>query len=194
MDSRIKALLPTLLVDLALPIGGYYLLNHLGAPDWLSLTAGAATSGLVLLVGILRTRTVDAAATFMLALFAFGLLTLFLTGDARFVIAKDSLLSLAVGLVFLGSLFAERPLLLTLTARTAPAVADRYRDSPAVRRTVRFATILWGVGMLVDAVVRIPLAYTLPVDVMVVGSPALTIAIVGVLVLITRKYAARQRD
>ncbi|WNV90631.1 VC0807 family protein [Umezawaea sp. Da 62-37] len=194
MDSRIRALLPTLLVDLALPVGGYYLLRHFGVADWIALTAGGAVSGAVLVAGIARGRTVDGAAILMLGLFAFGLLTLLLTGDARFVIAKDSLLSLAVGLVFLGSLFAERPLLLTFAAKTAPVVAERYRDSPAVRRTIRFATVLWGVGMLVDAAVRVPLAYTLPVDVMVIGSPALTVLIVAVLVVVTRKYAARQRD
>ncbi len=194
MDSRIRSLLPTLLIDLALPVGGYYLLRQVGVSEWIALAAGGAVSGLVLVVGVVRSRRVDGTAALMFGLFAFGLLTLFLTGDARFVIAKDSLISLALGLVFLGSLLARRPLLLAFVAKTAPAVEERYRESPAVRRTVRFATLLWGVGLLVDAALRVPLAYALPVDVMVIGSPALTVVVVAVLVVITRSYAKRQRD
>ncbi|HWO61398.1 MAG TPA: VC0807 family protein [Umezawaea sp.] len=194
MNSRIRSLLPTLLFDLALPVGGYYLLREFGVSDWVALAAGGAVSGVLLLVGIVRTRRVDAVAALMLGLFAFGLLTLFLTGDARFVIAKDSLISLALGLVFLGSLFARKPLLLVFVAKTAPVVEERYRESPAVRRTVRFATLLWGAGLLFDAVLRVPLAYALPVDVMVVGSPLLTVLVVAVLVVVTRAYAKRQHD
>ncbi|HEX6345113.1 VC0807 family protein [Umezawaea sp.] len=194
MDSRIRSLLPTLLTDLALPLGGYYLLRHLGVDDWVALAAGGAVSGLLLLVGVVRSRRVDGVAALVLGLFALGLLTLFLTGDARFVIAKDSLISLVLGLVFLGSLLARRPLLLAFVAKTAPAVEERYRESPAVRRTVRFATLLWGAGLLFDAAVRVPLAYTLPVDVMVVGSPLLTVLVVAVLIVVTRGYAKRQHD
>jgi intracellular septation protein A len=194
MDSRIRSLLPTLLIDLVLPVGGYYLLRHLGVDEWIALAAGGVVSGLVLVAGVVRSRRVDGAAAFMLALFAFGLATVFLTGDARFAIAKDSLISLVLGLVFLGSLLVGRPLLLVLVAKTAPAVVERYGDSPAVRRTVRFATLLWGVGLLVEAALRVVLVYTLPVDVMVIGSPVLGVLVIGVLVLLTRSYAKRQRD
>jgi intracellular septation protein A len=192
--TRIRLLLPTLLLDLVLPIGGYYLLKHLGASDWVALAAGGAVSGVVMVAGIVRGREVDGPAAFMLGLFAFGLLTLFLTGDARFVLAKDSILSAAVGLVFLGSLVGKRPLLLVFVAKTAPNMAQLYEESPALRRTFRVATILWGVGMLVEAASRVLLVYTLPVDVMVIGSPALTFLVLGVLVVLTRTYAQRQHD
>jgi len=194
MDSRIRSLLPTLVVDLVLPIGGYYLLRQFGVDEWIALAAGGAVSGLVLVAGIVRSRRVDGTAVFMLGLFAFGLLTLLLTGDERFAIAKDSLISLVLGLLFLGSLLTARPLLLVLVAKTAPAVVARYEDSPAVRRTVRFATLLWGVGLLADAALRVVLVYTLPVDVMVLGSPLLTVLVIAVLIVVTRWYGKRQRD
>ena len=194
MDSRIRSLLPTLVVDLVLPIGGYYLLRQFGVDEWIALAAGGVVSGLVLVAGIVRSRRVDGTAVLMLGLFAFGLLTLLLTGDERFAIAKDSLISLVLGLLFLGSLLTARPLLLVLVAKTAPAVVARYEDSPAVRRTVRFATLLWGVGLLADAALRVVLVYALPVDVMVVGSPLLTVLVIAVLVVVTRWYGKRQRD
>jgi len=190
MDSRIRSLLPTLVVDLVLPIGGYYLLRQFGVDEWIALAAGGVVSGLVLVAGIVRSRRVDRTAVFMLGLFAFGLLTLLLTGDERFAIAKDSLISLVLGLLFLGSLLTARPLLLVLVAKTAPAVVARYEDSPAVRRTVRFATLLWGVGLLADAALRVVLVYALPVDVMVVGSPLLTVLVIAVLVVVTRCTAS----
>jgi intracellular septation protein A len=193
VDSRIRSLLPTLLVDLALPVGGYYLLRQFGVSEWVALAAGGVVSGLVMVVGIVRSRRVDGAAAFMLGLFAFGLATLFLTGDARFMIAKDSLISLVLGLLFLGSLFARKPLLLVFVAKTAPAVGALYEESPAVRRTVRFATLLWGVGLLVEAALRVLLVYALPVDVMVVGSPVLGVVVLVVLVVVTRWYAKRAR-
>lgn len=191
MDSRTRSLLPILLIDLVLPVGGYYLLRELGVDEWVALAAGGAVSGLVLVVGLVRSRRVDGAAAFMLGLFAFGLATSFLTGDARFLIAKDSLISLVLGLVFLGSLAARRPLVLVLVAKTAPAVGQRYEESPAVRRTVRFATLLWGAGLLVEAALRVLLVYALPVDVMVVGSPVLGVLLIAVLVVLTRRYAKR---
>lgn len=53
---------------------------------------------------------------------------------------------------------------------------EQYRADPRVRRGHRFSSTVWGAGLLLEALVRVPLVYLLPVSVMVGLGEALMIA------------------
>ena len=72
-------------------------------------------------------------------------------------------------------------------------MAQRYRSDPLTRHRHLFTSTVWGLGLLAEAVVRIPLIYLLPIDVMVGLSAVLTIGTIGALILWTGWYVRRSQ-
>ncbi|GIL24871.1 VC0807 family protein [Actinocatenispora comari] len=173
------------LVDVALPVAAYYLLRSFGLSDWTALLAGTVAAGLRLLVVALRSRRITWFGTLTLAVFGVGLALAFVGGDPRFLLWKDSAATGAVGVVFLASVAAGRPLTLSAAQTWRPgraaALTAAYRDEPAVRRAFRGSAVGWGVGLVADAAVRIAVAYLLPLDVAVGLTAALpVVTLVGI--------------
>ncbi|RMI29887.1 VC0807 family protein [Nocardia stercoris] len=196
-----RRMLLTTARDVALPTLAYYGLHALGVGDVLALAAGTALAGVTLVVDMVRTRRVDVFAGIILAVFAFGLVTTFISGDARMMIVKDSLGTGLVGLAFLISTLTAKPLSYLAAVRTlsstAPAQAAafqaRFDSTPAMRRTFRRVTAMWGAGMTGEAVLRIVLAYQLPVSTMVWLSQVLMVVCFGTLGTITGLFVRRMR-
>ncbi|HEY3505204.1 MAG TPA: VC0807 family protein [Actinocatenispora sp.] len=168
---RRTARLLGLVADVGLPLGGYYLLHLIGLSDWIALFAGTAAAGLRVAVVALVTRRVTSFAALTLAVFGVGLALAFVGGDARFLLWKDSAATATVGIVFLASLAAGRPLTLSAAQTWRPATAATltrlYQRDPAARRVFRGSAFGWGVGLLTDSALRAAVVYLLPVDVAV---------------------------
>jgi intracellular septation protein A len=195
-----RAMIPGLVLDIAAPVAAYYGLTALGASAFWALTAGGLVSGARVLFTVIKDRKLDGFALFMLALFAFGIATAFLTGDAKFVLAKESLGSGLAGLIFLGTLVVGKPLIYYMGRRFAgsgpEALAEwerKYATNARFRQVMWRLTAIWGVGLLLDAALRIVLIYLLPLSTMVALSTVLQIAFFGVLILISVKYVRRVR-
>ncbi|WP_146259162.1 VC0807 family protein [Streptomyces tateyamensis] len=169
--SRRRLLLGVLL-DLVVPIALYYGLRAAGVSVFVALLAGAVLPVSTTAVHWLRTRSLAGTAGFVAGIMLLGVAAALVSGSPRFMLAKDGWLSGAAGLWFLISIRAERPLLFH---GGRPLLEGRFRSDgtswdvlwerePAFRRIWRVSTAIWGVAMLLDAVVRIAMAYTLPVD------------------------------
>ncbi|GAA4219552.1 VC0807 family protein [Actinocatenispora rupis] len=160
-----------LVADIGLPLGGYYLLHLLGLSDWIALLAGTVAAGLRVAVVALVSRRITAFAALTLAVFGVGLALAFVGGDPRFLLWKDSAATATVGVAFLVSLAAGRPLTLSAARTWRPATAATltrlYHGDPAARRVFRGSAYGWGVGLLADSALRAAVVYLLPVDVAV---------------------------
>ncbi|MFC5137067.1 VC0807 family protein [Actinomycetospora rhizophila] len=173
-----------LLWDVGLPLVGYYGLHALGASDWVALLVATLAAGVRLVWVAVRARQVTWFAAVMLGVFGLGLALAFVGGDPRFLLVKDSFGTALVGLVFLASLVAGKPLTLsafqTWQPRGAQEMEEFYRTLPPIRTMFRRSAVVWGVGLLLEATLRIPLIYLLPIDVMVGLSTGMMVAtIVG---------------
>ncbi|GAA4932622.1 hypothetical protein EV188_103738 [Actinomycetospora succinea] len=173
-----------LLWDVGLPLVGYYGLHVLGASDWVALLVATLAAGVRLVWVAVRARQVTWFAAVMLGVFGLGLALAFVGGDPRFLLLKDSFGTAFVGIVFLASLFAGKPLTLsafqTWQPRGAAEMEELYRTLPPIRTMFRRSAVVWGVGLLLEATLRIPLIYLLPIDVMVGLSTGMMVAtIVG---------------
>ncbi|MFD1537863.1 VC0807 family protein [Nonomuraea guangzhouensis] len=194
-----STLLKTLLPDVALPIAVYYACRGFGVDEQVALLLGAAAALVrVLLVAAVR-RRFNGLAALVCGGFAIGLLLAFLTGDPRFVLAKESILSGLLGLLLLGSCLVGRPLMYALMRRLTaddpqkPAEWDRlWGSAPEFRRLFRTLTLVWGVGLLAEAVIRIPLIYRLPLDVMTGLSTVLQLATFALLIGWSLLYRQRR--
>jgi hypothetical protein len=179
-----RQMLTALLWDVGAPLMAYYTLHALGASDWVALLAATLAAGLRLVWVAVRTREITWFAAVMLAVFGLGLALAFVGGDPRFLLVKDSFGTALVGTVFLASLASGRPLTLsafqTWQPRQAREMEEYYRTLPPIRSMFRRSAVVWGVGLLLEAALRIPLIYLLPIDVMVGVSTGMMItAIVG---------------
>ncbi|SDR92693.1 VC0807 family protein [Microlunatus soli] len=184
-----------LAVDVGLPLVTYYSLHAFGVSDRVALIAAAVAAGGRLLWEALARRRVTWFAAVMLAVFGAGVLLTFTGGDARMILLKDSVGTAMIGTVFLLSLLGREPFTLSSSHSWRPGQAEQlaalYGTVPGVRRAFRMTTLGWGLGMLGESALRVPLIYLLPVEVMVGLSSALMIAVMATLTAWTVGYLVR---
>jgi hypothetical protein len=165
-----------LLIDVALPIGGYYLLSAgFGVATVPALAVAAVPPAISVLVAAVRQRRLNALAGLILLVNAAGIAASAITGDPRLMIAKDGLVSSVIGLVLLGSVAVGRPLMSTvirpIAVRDDPMVAAAWdklaAGSSAFRRAEAGYSTVWGLCLLAECAARVIGAYTLPVSTMV---------------------------
>lgn len=197
--TAFAAMIRSTLWDLGLPALTYYGLHFAGVGDTAALMAGTAAAGARLAWVAVRSRRLSPFSLLMAAVFGAGLLFTVLTGDPRMMLVKHSAMSAAVGIAFLVAAYRGRPLTLAAQQTFQPGRADElaaaYATNPVVRRGHRVASLVWGGGLLAEALVRIVLVYALPIDVMVGLSTVLTVVTFGGLIAWNARYvAARTRE
>jgi hypothetical protein len=172
--------------DLGLPVATYYGLHALGADDTAALLAGTGAAALRMAWVAVRSRSLSPFSAVMAAVFGVGLLFTLLTGDPRFMLIKHSAMAAVIGALFLITAFRGRPLTLSAQQTFQPAkaaeLASEFAASSAVRHGHRVASLVWGGGLLAEAVIRVALVYALPISVMVGVSTALTIVTFAALI------------
>ncbi|HEU0087489.1 MAG TPA: VC0807 family protein [Pseudonocardiaceae bacterium] len=184
--------------DVGLSVVTYYALRLAGNSEWVALLGATLVAGLRIGWIAMRDRKLNPFATLMLVVFGLGLALAFISGDPRLLLLKHSVISGAVGIAFLVSIVAGRPLTLSAAQNLRPDDAQRleirYRTDFDVRHGFRIIALVWGLGQLAEALIRVPLIYLLPIDVMVGLSTALMVVINGALIMWTVRYVARRRQ
>jgi hypothetical protein len=199
MSSAMRGLAPGLLLDVVLPLATYYVLTGLGTGTVAALLLSGLWPLASIALTVARTRRLDGFGLFILVSIGIGALTSALFDDARFVLLKDSAITGGIGVFFLVSLVVmPRPIMFYFGRRFgtdgSPAGLSRwdgYWANPVFRRGQRTMTVIWGLGFLAEAVVRIALGLTLPLDVMVGISAVLPFVVLAGLITWTITYAKR---
>jgi hypothetical protein len=166
-------MLRSLFWDIGLSLVTYYGLRLLGFDQYVALLGGTVVAGLRTAYIAVKARKLDGFAVFMMGTFGVSLGLSFLTGDAHFLLLKDSIGTSVVGAIFLVSTVFGKPVIFHAARRfraTSPEKAQewdqRWQTVPAFRHTFRTMSVVWGCGLLLEAMIRVPLVYLLPIDVM----------------------------
>lgn len=122
-----------------------------------------------------------------------------ISGSARFLLAKDASISAVLSIAVLASIPSGRPALLAIgragleaaTGRTTDAWDRRWEGSAGFRRAGRTVTAVWGVGLVIDAVLRVVVSYSLPIDVVPVVTALQWVVLLVVLNVISQVYLRR---
>jgi hypothetical protein len=184
----IRSLRP-LAIDIAIPLGTYYLLRDgLGLSLWLSLAGSSVFPAIRSVAGIVAQRQLNVLALLMLAVNIAGIGVSFATGDPRLMIAKDSAISSVIGLAILGSVALRRPLMtaglepwLTRGAADRTAAWNRLlAGSARFRRLESLFSVIWGTVLLGECAARMVGAFTLPVPTMVWLGTVILLTALGV--------------
>ncbi|MDT8913309.1 VC0807 family protein [Amycolatopsis sp. PS_44_ISF1] len=190
-----KSMLMTFFWDFGPAVLGYFGAELLGASTYVSLLAGTVLSGLRLVWVAVRDRRLEPFALFLMIMFGVGLLLTFVTGDVRFVLAKDSATTAVSGLALLGSCVLGRPLVYYAAQRMAVASGRtdfaETADTPVLRRRWYQVSLVWGFGLLAESIVRIVAVYALPLGVAANLSQVLMIAVVAALLTWTIRSGKR---
>jgi hypothetical protein len=159
--------------DIGVPIALYYLLHTFGVPNLVALAAGAAVPALAALYKLLAQRHLDAVAVLVVASMVVSIAVSVAVHSPRFLLAKDGLITGVWGLWFLATLGARRPAAFVFARPLmegrkvfgARSWDELWQNDARFRRIWRVSTVIWAGGMLVDAIIRVAMSYSLPVDV-----------------------------
>ena len=199
----IGAALRPLAVDVAVPVGLYYLLRDgVGVSLVLSLAVSSVLPAVRSVAGLARERRLNGLAALMLAVNVAGLAISFAAGNPRWMIAKDSVVSSVIAVAMLVSAAAGRPLmsagLKPFLTRGAPARVAAWDQlsagSARFRRLAKIYTAIWGSALLADCVARVIGAVTLPPGTMVWLSTVMIAGAIGIAVIVSGGVAARPME
>jgi len=181
---------PLLIFDFAKP--------HLG--DVKALMASSGPPIAWSLIEFARKRRVDALSILVLTGIALSLLAFLGGGSARFLQLREKLVTVTIGLVFLGSAAIGKPLIYqlaraTIMRRSPHELADfeALRDNMHFRRVMLIMTLVWGFGLLAEAAVAVALVLTLSIHNYLMVGPIVGYGTMGGLGLWTWWYARESR-
>lgn len=164
--GRLRALVPTLL-DIIVPVVVYFLLKKLGFGDFWALTLAGVGTGVYALVNTIRRRKLDFIGILVLLEIALSVALLFATDDPRVVAIKPAFYTALTGVAFLFTCVVGKPIIYTAVTPIATdgdpvrteAYARAWDESANFRLRERLLTAAFGIGLLVEAVLRVYIVY-----------------------------------
>ncbi len=188
-----------LALDVVLPLVAVQTGLHAGLSPVAALSVAALFPLADTVLGIVRSHGVSIIAAVSLAAILTGLGLALATGNALFAILKDSAFTLVFSIIFLGSLATSRPLVFRLYRQmldpgAGAALESTWNERAAFRSVFRLMTLVWGLGLLGEALLRVLTSFTLPVRAAAAASPWIAFVCIGGLIAWTVLYSrARTR-
>ena len=173
-------------LDFLINLGGPFLVYQL-ATGHMSETAALILSSappILWSIGqLIWNRKLDVLSLLVITGIALSLIATLLGGSPRLLLVRESFITGLFGLIFLGSLLFPKPLMFHIVKTTVTkqgmseeAFASRW-SVPGFRFTFYLMTTVWGAGLLVEATLKIILAFTMPAGPFLVVSPIISYGI-----------------
>ncbi|MBJ7340796.1 MAG: hypothetical protein JHC64_24050 [Mycolicibacterium sp.] len=180
-----RPLFQTILLDVAPPLVAYYGLRAAGASEYVALISATVLSGLRVVYGIVRTRRLDPFAAYLLLTFGLSLAVGLLTTDPRMILVGNTLVNGIGGLLFLASCVVGTPMTQVVGERFRPPEPTDGAAAARLRRVHVQLSAMWGIGLLIEVAIRLVVIAHLSVDAANGVNSAITLPVVGLLVLAT---------
>lgn len=153
------------LLEIALSVGGYYLLRGLHVTVFWALTVPAIAVAVVAVVDTVRRRRIDMIGALVLVELAITIALSLITRSARIAAVREPLYVLAGGVFCLCTLLQRRPLTDRSTARLASfgdpkrqaAFEYAWRHVAEYRMWQRVLTAAIGLILVISSVIRVSL-------------------------------------
>jgi hypothetical protein len=126
---------------------------------------------------LVHSRRLDVISVLVIAGIGASLAATMLGGNPRLLLVRESFITGVFGLVFLGSLWCPRPLMFYIVRATLAKqgiVEEQFAAKwsiPRFRQTFYLMTTVWGIGLIVQMVLQIILAFALSIEQDLVFSP-----------------------
>lgn len=185
--GALKQTLAPLAIDIAIPLGGFYLLHTgFGIGTAAALGFSSVVPAVRTIAAAVAKREANALAALMLTVNLVAIALTFVTGSARLMIAKDSGVSSVIALSILWSVRGGKPMMSAglkpfVTKGNALRIAawdELKADSAAFRAKENLYSLIWGAWLLAECVARLAGAFLLAPSTMAwLGTVVLVVAI-----------------
>lgn len=185
----LKQTLAPLVLDIAVPLGTYYLLHAgLGVGTAAALGLSSVVPAARTIFAAVAKRELNALAMLMLTVNIVAIALTFVSGNARLMLAKDSAVSSTIALGILWSVRSGKPMMsaglkpfVTKGDARRTAAWDALRaESGEFRAKENLYSVIWGAWLLAECIARLVGAFVLPVSTMAwLGTVVLLVAIAG---------------
>jgi hypothetical protein len=198
MTPSLRELGPKALIAGVLPFVGYTLLRPHVHSDATALAAVMVFPVADIAVERVRRGRFEPIGLIALIGIGLGLIgAVVFHGSDLLLKLRESVITGAFGLICLASLAAHRPAMFYMARVFAtggdPKLVEEFNaiwdDRPAARRRFKLATVVWGLGLVGEAILRTVFAYTLPTGTFLAVAPVLGWAVIGGLIV----FSVRQR-
>jgi hypothetical protein len=191
-----KALRPVVL-DVAVPLASYYILHAAGCGVVESLVLASVLPAARSVIGLVRSRTVNALAMLIVTVNLASMGLSLATGSPRLMLLKDSGVTSVIGISVLVSALAGKPLMtagmrpfLVRDSATRAAAFDRLlATSDRFRRLEKLFSLTWAAVFLIECGIRAALVFILPVGTMVWLSTVLMVVAVAVGIVTSYRFS-----
>lgn len=197
--SLLRGLAPSLLLNAVFPLLLYQYLTAQQVTTINALSATAIFPVADIAFGWILTRRLDMIGMISLFFIILGLASSFISGSPQFFLMKASFFTGLFGLVYLGSLLLPRPLAFYFGRQFVsggdPSRAARFEglwQYPSFRSIQRLITVVWGVGLIGEALIRVGLVFVLPISIFLVISPLMGMSVPVGLIVWTISYGRRR--
>lgn len=187
-----RPLFQTILLDVAPPLVAYYGLRAAGASEYAALVSATVLSGVRVVYGVVKSRRLDPFAGYLLLTFGLSLAVGIATTDPKLILVGNTLVNGIGALIFLGSCVVGTPLTQVVGDRFDTSQSDDDPERARRRRRIHVQlSAMWGIGLLVEVAVRLVVIARFPVDVANGVNSAITLPVIGALVLATMVVSRR---
>jgi hypothetical protein len=185
-------------VNAVLPYVTYVLLTRYGVATVPALAAGAVFPATTTLFGMLWAGRIEALGIIVLAATGTSVASALWFTSPYLALAKGSLITGVIGLVFLISLVLKRPLVFYLAAAGMDQAATRRNDAlwdarPGYRHLMRKLTAIWAIALLAEATLRLLLIPLFPIAIFLPISEIMWIGFFATMTAWSWRYGKRMR-
>ena len=188
-QSSMRDLLTSLVINAGIPLLIIYLMmNYAHATEIVALSVASIVPILYSILEIIRHRRLDLIGILFLLGVVTSIAAIFLGGSARLLIIRESFYTGALGIFcFISLFFMPRPLMFyigrQMLAGKDPVKIKTFNASwqdPYIRSANRTITTVWGCVFVCEFILRVIIAFTLPViSAYGVGTTIFIIALAG---------------
>ncbi len=196
----VKEHLPSIVFGAAVPIAVYFSVRSHVSTDTQALIIAGSFSVAWILFQVVRQRRIDFVGAIVLSGFAIGVLSSTLLGGNSYVLkVRDAFFTAIFGIACIITIFTHRRPAIFYVGRYLSAGSDpsklaaynQLHDIPIGRHTFRVLSVVWGIGLVIEASFRMVLAESLHTSTFLAVSPFITAVVIGSLFIFTVLYSKR---
>ncbi len=198
--GRLRWVTMIVIFDIAAPLVAYKLLRSAGMSAVTSLVLSGVFPAIPVSFDAVKHRRVEVVGVLVLAGILVGTVAGLVSHSARLVLIEGSVPTGVLGVAFLGSLVARQPLMFGFAREfTGPDTAKGremtmlWQTYEGFRRIFRIMTVVWGVGFLIEAALRIVVVFNTSTGTALAISKVTPFMFVGILLAWTFAYGALNR-
>jgi hypothetical protein len=197
--GRLRSIAMIAIFDIGGPLLAYHLLQSNGVGTVPALVLSGVLPAIGVIIGIIRHRRVDAVGVLVLAGIVVGAVLGLVSHNPKLVLDEGSVSTGVFGLICLGSLATDKPMMYRFALEFMGPDTERGREFADLRQYKEFRrafvviTVVWGTAYLVEAAVRVLIVQETSAGTALAVSKVLPYAVAAVLIAWTVGYGRLQK-